>query len=69
MKELCHICNAMLVLFGYTTLLFVVLCLSITDTTTPIVTLTLSILWCGGIIIDSLLLFWERERLDYEALD
>lgn len=66
MKELCHIVKSLFVVISYTFVLFLLLCLSITDTTAPNVTLLLSILWCIGITVDSLILFHERERLDYE---
>ena len=69
MNELAHICSNIIVAVGYTVLLFILLCLSIANVTVPAVTLLLSILWCVCITIDSYILFTERERLDYEALD
>jgi len=69
MKELYHFCNNVIVLFGYTFLLFILLCLSLTSTTVPAITLLLSLLWCIGIAIDACILFRERERLDYGTLD
>lgn len=69
MNELAHICSMIIVTIGYTFLLFVLLCVSITNVTVPAITMSLSLVWCIGIIVDSYILFRERERLDYESLE
>jgi hypothetical protein len=69
MKELCHIFESLLVLFGYTMLLFILLFLSLTNMTVPAVTVLLTLLWCVGIVTDSILLHNQSERLDYGTVD
>jgi hypothetical protein len=69
MKELCHIFESLLVLFGYTATLLLLLFLSLTNTTVPVVTLLLTILWCVGIVTNSILLHNQSERIDYGTDD